>query len=177
MFELPGGTDLFVIGALAWMAFALLSFVNGLLRGLHTWQWLALSIIFGPFALVTGLFLPGRGPRVSLFARRPATPAISPKTVDPLARPAFGRELAALRRQGQIDEAIELLLVLVDAVEEKARAEGRRVPHWYYEQLANLYRRRRRLKDEIAILQRYASQRRIEGTQSRRLIRRLERLS
>jgi hypothetical protein len=137
-----------------------------------------MSVTFGPLALVTSLFLHGRGPHVSLFARAPAaSPAISARPLDPLARPAFGRELAVLRRQGRIDEAIEMLLVLVDTVEEKARAQGRPVPHWYYEQLANLYHRRRRPKDELRILRRYASKPRVDGKPARRLLQRLERLS
>jgi hypothetical protein len=178
MIDFTGQKELVVLGALVWVCCALLSFVNGFLRGLHTWQWLALSAAFGPLALVTSLFLHGRGPRVSLFAREPAaSPAISARPLDPLARPAFGRELADLRRQGRIDEAIEMLLVLVDTVEEKARAQARPVPHWYYEQLANLYHRRRRPKDELKILRRYASKPRIDGKPARRLLQRLERLS
>src|SRR5262245_61246585 len=178
MIDFLGGTELVLFAALVWVCCALLSFVNGFLRGLHTWQWLALSIAFGPLALVTSLFLHGRGPRVSLFARAPAASSpTSARPLDPLARPAFSRELADLRRQGRLDEAIEMLLVLVDTVEEKARAQARPVPHWYYEQLANLYHRRRRPKDELKILRRYASNPRIDGKPARRLLQRLERLS
>lgn len=61
------------------------------------------------------------------------------------------------KRLGQYDEAIELLLKIVDAVEREAKYMEWGVAPWYYEQLAIIYRKQKRRADEVAILERYAA--------------------
>lgn len=72
------------------------------------------------------------------------------------------------------DEAITLLLRLVDATEtETDQDEGSGVTTWYYERLAIIYRKQRRYADEISILERYALQPKPGGTAPARLQTRL----
>jgi len=65
-----------------------------------------------------------------------------------------------LKAEGRSDEAIELLLKLVNETEKEAKAQGKGwgVAPWYYEQLAVIYRKEKRYKDEVQILERYESQ-------------------
>jgi hypothetical protein len=62
-----------------------------------------------------------------------------------------------LKRDGKNQEAIRLLLRLVDAVEAEARtAVGQwSIAPWHYQQLAIVYRKERQYEDEVAILERY----------------------
>ena len=170
--------DFYLLVALAWVLCALISFCNGILRRLHTLQWLLISLLLGPIALVAGLCLSGRGPRVSLFSRErsgePTAPPTPPRDLH--GRPIYDQEIAELKRRGQFDEAIRLLETLIDAVEDRARELGEPVPGWYYEQLANLYRRGNRPRDEASILKRFADCKRRDDSRSRRLVARLERL-
>jgi len=176
---LSGSETTLLIGFL-WLVCSLLSFVNGLIRHLHTLQWLAISILLGPLALLAGLFLYGRGPKVSLFARRPAKidGKPDPKIIGDLfqGKPLYSNEVRELKRQGRWDEAVELLVMLVDASEEKARQQKRGVPPWYYEQLAVIHRRQGKAGAEIQILERFARQPRAGGEKSRKLLSRLSRL-
>lgn len=64
-------------------------------------------------------------------------------------------KVKSLKRAGNQDKAEKLLLKLVNAVEEEARAEGHGVAPWYYEQLAIVYRKRKDPTKEVAILDRY----------------------
>ena len=59
-----------------------------------------------------------------------------------------------LKRERRHEEAIALLLELVDATEAEAQAEGYGSAPWYYVQLAIIYRKERRFDDEVAILER-----------------------
>ncbi len=65
----------------------------------------------------------------------------------------------ALKRLGKYEEAEQLLLALVDAVESEANDQKRRFafspPPWYYDELAKIYRRAKDYPSEIAILERY----------------------
>ena len=63
-----------------------------------------------------------------------------------------------LKRQGKLDEAEALILRLIKAVEEEAKAEKWVVAPWYYEQLAIIYRKQKDYTKELGILQRFASQ-------------------
>jgi tetratricopeptide (TPR) repeat protein len=65
-----------------------------------------------------------------------------------------------LKREKKHQEAIELLLKLIDAVEREAqiyRAYNWNwfAAPWYYEQLAIIYRKKKRYSDEVAILERH----------------------
>ena len=59
-----------------------------------------------------------------------------------------------LKRERRHEEAIALLLELVEATEAEAQAEGYGAAPWYYVQLAIIYRKDRRFDDEVAILER-----------------------
>lgn len=70
----------------------------------------------------------------------------------------YVEQVKVLRRGGLDQEAETLLLELVDATEDEARAEGTGVAPWYYEQLAILYSKRKQKDEEITILERFAVQ-------------------
>jgi hypothetical protein len=146
-----------------WLFSALLSFLNGLIRRLHLGQWLLISLLLGPVALVISLFLTGRGYRTSLFskperAKREYRPAV-PSDEELLAgKVAFKSEILQLKRAGKVDEAERMLETLIDIVEEKARKHECGVPHWYYDQLAKLHRKTGKSKAEIRALERWATQ-------------------
>jgi len=82
-------------------------------------------------------------------------------------------EIRRLKANGDYDEAEKLLLCLVDAVEAEAKAEGWGVAPWYYEQLAIIYRKRKDYQAEVAILERFARQRRAPGVKPPVLLERL----
>ena len=62
-----------------------------------------------------------------------------------------------LLREARLDEAVALLNELIDAVESEDDLTGTGVAPWYYAQLALTHRRRRRLDEEIAVLERFAA--------------------
>ena len=68
-----------------------------------------------------------------------------------------------------------LLHELVDATGAEAMDEGWGVAPWYYERLAVIHRRRNRLVDEVAILERYARHPKAPGAMPANLSKRLER--
>ncbi len=59
-----------------------------------------------------------------------------------------------LVREGQIDEAISALICMLPEIERDGRKYGQVAP-WYYNELAMLYRKKKDLDAEIAILKRY----------------------
>ena len=80
-----------------------------------------------------------------------------------------------LKRGQRTSDAIELLLKCVDATEAEDRLERMGVAPFYYEQLAVLFRKEKRLSDEVAVLERYARQRKAPGSLPAKLAVRLER--
>lgn len=80
-----------------------------------------------------------------------------------------------LKAEKRNDEAIELLLTLVDATEQEAKVNGKGwgVAPWYYEQLAVIYRKGKRYDDEIEILERYEGQPKAPGAGPQKLAERL----
>lgn len=72
----------------------------------------------------------------------------------------YVEEVKALKRAGNSDAAIRMLLRLVDAVEAESEVAGRDWPiaPWYYEQIALIYRKDKQFQNEVAILQRYVMQ-------------------
>jgi hypothetical protein len=82
----------------------------------------------------------------------------------------------ALKREGRHTEAIDLLLRSVDATERESRVAGRGwgVAPWYYEQLAIIYRKEKRYRDEVAILERYERQPKALGAGPAKLKQRLQ---
>lgn len=105
------------------------------------------------------------------FTRTPEAPGL----VDDLHYSAFADDVKAHKRAGRLGQAEALLLRLVAAVEEEARAEGWGVAPWYYEQLAIVYARLGEVGSEIQILERFVRQSHARGAGTARLLRRLER--
>ncbi|WBQ05606.1 hypothetical protein [Kribbella sp. CA-293567] len=79
-------------------------------------------------------------------------------------------------RAGQLDQALELLTNLVAATEAESRANACGVAPWYFEQIAVIHRQRGDLRAELAILERYAEQRKAPGAGPAKLSARLERV-
>ena len=80
-----------------------------------------------------------------------------------------------LKRAGRTSELESLLLRCVDATETQNRRDKHGVAPAYYEELAILYRKERRLADEVAILERYERQRHAPGALPAKLAARLVR--
>lgn len=78
-----------------------------------------------------------------------------------------------LKRVGKLDEAVDLLLKLVDATEAESNKGVGGVAPWYYEQLAIIYRKQNRLESEISILKRYENQEKAPGVKPEILAARL----
>lgn len=86
----------------------------------------------------------------------------------------YVEEVKGLKRAGRLDKAEELLLMLVGAVEEEARAQGWGVAPWYYEQLAVIYRKRKDYAAEVSILKQYMNQPHAPGVGPHKLSERLK---
>lgn len=67
----------------------------------------------------------------------------------------YVEEIRELKREGKNEEAIDLLLHLIDVIEEEAKIEECGPAPWYYEQLAILYRKTKQPQLEHDILRRY----------------------
>lgn len=80
----------------------------------------------------------------------------------------------ALKREGKFEEAIQILLPQLDLWERDAQAGLGGVAPWYYEQAAIIYRKLKRYDDEIAVLERFASQPHAPGASPPELLQRLE---
>jgi hypothetical protein len=80
-----------------------------------------------------------------------------------------------LKRNGNLDEAEELLLSLVAATEAESRNQNWGVAPWYYEQLALICRNREPEK-ELKILERFSKQQHAPGDKPAKLLKRLREL-
>ncbi|RLB24349.1 MAG: hypothetical protein DRG73_04015 [Deltaproteobacteria bacterium] len=91
-----------------------------------------------------------------------------PKTQEGGHYTEYVERVKQLKAENKNEEAIELLLKLVDEIEKEAqkRGEGWGVAPWYYEQLAILYRKEKRYDDEVQILERYEAQPKAPGASS-----------
>jgi hypothetical protein len=69
----------------------------------------------------------------------------------------YTEDIKEFKRQGKNEEAISLLLALVDATENEFKAKGPEwcMAPWYFEQLSIIYRKEKRYQDEINIINRY----------------------
>lgn len=85
-------------------------------------------------------------------------------------------EVRLLKRSGQFEQAERLLLRLIDATEEEARAKSCGVAPWYYHQLAITYSKMKQRTAELTILERYERQQKAPGARPARLAARLARL-
>lgn len=79
-------------------------------------------------------------------------------------------------RENRLEDAEKLLLALVNATENESRSDGLGVAPWYYEKLAILYRKKKNLKAEIKILERFSRQKHAPGVTPPKLLARLEKL-
>jgi hypothetical protein len=86
----------------------------------------------------------------------------------------FVSQVKYLKQAKRHEEAIELLLKLIDETEREAKRERCGVAPWYYEQLALLYRKEKRVGDEVAILERYERQPKAPGVGPGKLAERLK---
>ena len=80
-----------------------------------------------------------------------------------------------LKAEKKNEEAIKLLLKLVDETEKEAKiqGEGWGVARWYYEQLAILYRKEKQYENEVCVLERYVGQPKAPGSGPKKLAERL----
>jgi hypothetical protein len=76
---------------------------------------------------------------------------------------AYFAEIQKLGREDRLDEAITSLLALVDATEEDDLFTGSGVESAYYEELAQIYRKRKEYLKETKILARYSRHRHAYG--------------
>lgn len=66
------------------------------------------------------------------------------------------QEVKQLKRDGNLDEALVVLMGCIDAVEDEMTAQGWHDPApWYYEQAAIVHRKRKDYAAEVAVLERY----------------------
>ncbi|GMO43205.1 exonuclease domain-containing protein [Bradyrhizobium ottawaense] len=79
-----------------------------------------------------------------------------------------------LKREGRLDEALQVLLQQLNLWEKDAAAGLGGVAPWYYEQAAIIYRKLKRFDDEISVLERFAAQPHAPGSSPPELLRRLE---
>lgn len=89
---------------------------------------------------------------------------------------AYVEDVRTLKRAGELEKAIALLLRLVDATEAEAAAKRWGVAPWYYEQLAIIYAKTKQFDAEVKILERYAAQRKAPGAGPSKLAERLAKL-
>ena len=82
-------------------------------------------------------------------------------------------EVKSLTRENRLEDAEKLLLELINANESDSKYG---VAPWYYEKLTIIYRKKKDLNAEIAILERFARQKHAAGIKPPKLLARLEKL-
>lgn len=80
----------------------------------------------------------------------------------------------ALKRNNELEDAINLLNNLILATEEEAKVKKWGVAPWYYEQAAIIYRKQEDYESEIRVLKRYLQNIRAPGAKPPELVKRLE---
>jgi len=85
-------------------------------------------------------------------------------------------EIKELKREEKYEEAIKLLLKIIEVVENESKQENIGVAPWYYEQLSIVYHKQKRLDEEIKILERFTKQHHAPGSKPKKLIERLEKI-
>ncbi len=100
-------------------------------------------------------------------------------SIDGIHYTGYVEHVRQLKREKRYNEAIELLLKLVDATERESKlsreawGDGWGVAPWYYRQLAIIYRKEKRYNDEVSILERYENQQKAPGVTPAKLAERL----
>ncbi len=88
----------------------------------------------------------------------------------------FYNKVLDLKKTGKFDDAIKLLLQLVDATEAESKADDTGVAPWYYEQLAIIYRKLNDYENEVSILERFSKQSHAPGLAPQKLLDRLNKV-
>lgn len=98
-----------------------------------------------------------------------------PKSADGGHYTDYVESVKQLKDEKRSEEAIKLLLKLVDETEKEAKSQGEGwgVAPWYYEQLAILYRKENQHDNEVEILERYERQPKAPGAGPEKLVDRL----
>jgi hypothetical protein len=81
-----------------------------------------------------------------------------------------------LIKENKLDDAEKLLIELVKATENESKCNNYGVAPWYYERLAIIYKKKKDIKSEIEILERFAKQKHAPGVKPAKLLDRLEKL-
>jgi hypothetical protein len=81
-----------------------------------------------------------------------------------------------LYRNGKYSDAISLLEKLIDLIEIESKEKEWGVAPWYYEKLANIYKKMKDKNNEILILKRFSKQKHANGVKPERLKERLIKL-
>jgi hypothetical protein len=84
--------------------------------------------------------------------------------------------VSQLKRDGQLEGALDLLEHLMEATEAEATANNWGVATWYYEQAAIVHSKRGDRAAEMAVLERFARQPKAPGVKPAKLAERLARL-
>ena len=79
-----------------------------------------------------------------------------------------------LKRIGNLDEAERLLLRIIVVMEKLSKENNEGVGPYYYEELANIYRKRKEFEKEVTILKRFSYQKHGRGVGPKKLLERLE---
>lgn len=109
------------------------------------------------------------GPKGKKYEYSPPKPGTSGHYTD------YVERVKQLKAEKRNEEAIKLLLKLVDETEKevKSQGEGWGVTPWYYEQLAILYQKEKQYDKEVEILERYERQPKAPGAGPQKLADRL----
>lgn len=81
-----------------------------------------------------------------------------------------------LKRDGRLEEALDLCHRAMDATEHEAELTGMGVAPWYYYQAAVICRKLRRPDEELAVLRRFRLQPHAPGARAPKLLDRLRKL-
>ena len=79
-------------------------------------------------------------------------------------------------RRNEHESAKQLLLSLIEAVEDESSVTGRGVAPWYYEQLANVYRKLNDMQAEMEVLERFSRHKHAAGVKPPKLLARLDKI-
>ncbi len=129
-------------------------------RGLPQIRWLLAAFLVAPLALI-GCCLPRKWLfPLGLTPEEPKHrgPALKIPPEKLLAGKALVGEVRQLRQKGQLQEAADLLEVLIDVAEETSRRSRSDIPFWYYEELGRIRRTQKDSKREKKVLARFLAQ-------------------
>ena len=88
----------------------------------------------------------------------------------------YVEQVKQLKRDGEYEQALQLLEQLMQATERESATDGAGVAPWYYEQSAIIHRKLGQQQEEIQVLERYESQKPAPGATPSELAERLAKL-